>query len=84
MHCKKQKGRTRGRPWEAARHASPPTGLDVLHSARAMQDHDIQASWAFTFSTMLANAAGSWMAMSDKTLRSISIASFFKPAMNLL
>ena len=45
---------------------------------------EVQASWAFTFSTMLANAAGSWIAMSDRTLRSISIDSFFSPAMNLL
>ncbi|MEY3251368.1 MAG: hypothetical protein RL227_341 [Pseudomonadota bacterium] len=43
-----------------------------------------QASWAFTFSTMLLKPAGSWMAMSDRTLRSMSICAFFRPAMNLL
>ena len=43
-----------------------------------------QASWAFTFSTMLPNAAGSLTAMSASTLRSMSIYAFFRPAMNLL
>src|SRR5207253_694165 len=41
-----------------------------------------QASWAFTFSTMLPKAAGSLTAMSARTLRSMSIDAFFKPAMN--
>jgi len=57
-----------------------PRPRDMRHRAAL----DIQASWAFTFSTMLPKAAGSFTAMSARTLRSISIERYFRPAMNLL
>ena len=50
---------------------SPSTGLAAPRSRPAL--HGTQASWAFTFSTMLPKAAGSLTAMSARTLRSMSI-----------
>ena len=49
-----------------------------------MSRYGHQTSWAFTLSTMLPKAAGSLTASSASTLRSISIAAFFMPAMNWL
>ena len=70
-----KKGRTRGRPSKAE-----PAAGTLAGSGRLLD----QASWAFTFSTMLPKPAGSFTAMSARTLRSMSMLAFFRPAMNLL
>src|SRR5690606_21805436 len=96
LRVSKKKAGTRGQAFvkSTARETNPWTGVGWI-DRRSIKPPGVStvcwsglcsqaASLDLAISTRPAKAAGSWMAMSDRTLRSSSISAFLMPAMNRL